>query len=55
MKTRENKKMKRITRAKAMIMGHIQMNRFIREIEREDPIDNETLRTMLVLQPPIVR
>ena len=49
MKTTENKKGKRIMRAKATIMRHFQMNRFIREIEREDPIDNEILKTMLVL------
>jgi len=46
---------KRITRAKATIMRHLQMNRFIHEIEKEEPLDNDLLQTMLVLQPQIVR
>ncbi len=31
------------------------MNRFIREIEREEPLEIESLQTMLVYQPVIVR
>ncbi|WP_319589572.1 hypothetical protein [uncultured Draconibacterium sp.] len=31
------------------------MNRFIREIEREEPLEFESLQTMLVYQPMIVR
>lgn len=53
MKTTKNSK--RITKAKATIMRHLQMNRFIHEIEREEPLDNDLLKTMLVLQPQIVR
>lgn len=31
------------------------MNRFIREIEREEPLELDTLQTMLVYQPVRVR
>ncbi len=31
------------------------MNRFIREIEREEPLEFESLQTMLVYQPVRVR
>ena len=55
MKTIKDGKRKRISKVKATIIRHIQMNRFIHEIEREDPLDNDLLRTMLVLQPQIVR
>lgn len=44
----------RNTKSKNMIMRHLQMNRFIREIEREDPLENDLLKTMLVLQLQVV-
>lgn len=48
MKTRKRSK-KRISRARARIMENNLMKRFIREIEREEPLD-VSLKTMLAYQ-----
>lgn len=50
MKTTKRQKEKRIAAAKAAIMQNNIMNRFIREIEREDPLDNDTLKSVFALQ-----
>ena len=44
------KKRNRIAAMKAAVRDNIQMMRFIREIEREDPLDLDTLKTMYVLK-----
>ena len=50
MKTTKDRR-KRTTRFKDKIMQNNLMQRFIREIEREEPLDIQTLETMLVFQP----
>jgi hypothetical protein len=54
MKTIKQRK-KRNTEFKENIVRNNLMKRFIREIEREDPIDNHILETILAYQPVRVR
>ncbi|WP_321372057.1 hypothetical protein [uncultured Draconibacterium sp.] len=54
MKTRRRKRKNR-KEFKLNIRQNNLMNRFIREIEREEPLEFESLQTMLVYQPVIVR
>ena len=54
MKTRIRKKRNR-KEFKLNIRRNNLMNRFIREIEREEPLEFESLQTMLVYRPVIVR
>lgn len=53
MRTRKKSK-KRITRARARIMENNLMTRFIREIEREEPLDI-SLKSMLAYQTVTTR
>nr|WP_321355395.1 hypothetical protein [uncultured Draconibacterium sp.] len=54
MKTRRRKK-RNHKEFKLNIRRNNLMNRFIREIEREEPLEFESLQTMLVYRPVIVR
>ncbi len=40
---------------KEKILKNNLMNRFIREIEREAPLDKYILQTMLAYKPPVIR
>lgn len=51
MKTTMKRKRKKRDVLKATVLKNNLMNRFIREIEREEPLDSDTLKTMLALQP----
>lgn len=46
----KNKK-ERILAAKNAIKQHILMNRFLRDIEREEPLDQEILQTLPIRIP----
>ena len=48
-------KQRRISEIKAIIMKKNLMNRFIHEIEREEPLENDLMNTMLAYQPIRVR
>lgn len=54
MKTRKRKRRNR-KEFKLNIRYNNLMNRFIREIEREEPLEFDTMQTMLVYQPVRVR
>lgn len=45
------KKKRRTTELKERVLRNNLMQRFIREIEREEPLDSRTLQTMLITQP----
>ena len=50
MKTTMKRKRNRIAEIKSAVMQNILMNRFIHEIEREEPLESELLQTMVAFQ-----
>ncbi len=48
MKSGKKTKKRRMTRAKGKILQNNLMKRFVRDIEREELLDSETLKTILM-------
>jgi hypothetical protein len=54
-KTKKNQKRKRIAILKETIRQNNLMNRFIYEIEREEPLEKDVLSTMFAYQVQVVK
>ena len=55
MKTGTNRKRRKVAEIRSAVRKNNLMKRFIYEIEREEPLDDISLRTMLAYQPINVR
>ena len=55
MKTTMKGKRNPIAAIKSAVLQNILMNRFIHEIEREEPLESELLKTMVAFQTQPVR
>ena len=55
MKTKKNHKKNRIAKFKESIRQNNLMNRFIFEIEREEPLEKDVLNTMFAYQVQVIK